>query len=232
MATKNSKKPTKTKKPAAKKAIKVQKKPIKKTAAKKPVKPIKKAAVAKKAPKKAAVAKKAPKKAAVAKKAPKKAAVAKKAPKKAAVKVSGSPTDFSAFLKNFQPYRSKKSEKYMNKNQQRHFLGMLTAWKEALIEEQEKTEQLIQQDQSNFPDSLDRAAKEEEFMLELRKRERERKLIGKIDLSLKDLADDLYGYCESCGVEIGIKRLEARPTATKCIDCKTVDEIKEKQQFG
>ena len=222
MATKNSKKPTKTKKPAAKKAIKVQKKPIKKTTAKKPVKPIKKAAVAKKAPKKAAVAKKAPKK----------AAVAKKAPKKAAVKVSGSPTDFSAFLKNFQPYRSKKSEKYMNKNQQRHFLGMLTAWKEALIEEQEKTEQLIQQDQSNFPDSLDRAAKEEEFMLELRKRERERKLIGKIDLSLKDLADDLYGYCESCGVEIGIKRLEARPTATKCIDCKTVDEIKEKQQFG
>lgn len=212
MATKNSKKPTKTKKPAAKKAIKVQKKPIKKTAAKKPVKPIKKAAVSKKAPKKAAVA--------------------KKAPKKAAVKVSGSPTDFSAFLKNFQPYRSKKSEKYMNKNQQRHFLGMLTAWKEALIEEQEKTEQLIQQDQSNFPDSLDRAAKEEEFMLELRKRERERKLIGKIDLSLKDLADDLYGYCESCGVEIGIKRLEARPTATKCIDCKTVDEIKEKQQFG
>jgi len=212
MATKNSKKPTKTKKPAAKKAIKVQKKPIKKAAAKKPVKPIKKAAVAKKAPKKSAVA--------------------KKAPKKAAVKVSGSPTDFSAFLKNFQPYRSKKSEKYMNKNQQRHFLGMLTAWKEALIEEQEKTEQLIQQDQSNFPDSLDRAAKEEEFMLELRKRERERKLIGKIDLSLKDLADDLYGYCESCGVEIGIKRLEARPTATKCIDCKTVDEIKEKQQFG
>ena len=212
MATKNSKKPTKTKKPAAKKAIKVQKKPIKKAAAKKPVKPIKKAAIAKKAPKKSAVA--------------------KKAPKKAAVKVSGSPTDFSAFLKNFQPYRSKKSEKYMNKNQQRHFLGMLTAWKEALIEEQEKTEQLIQQDQSNFPDSLDRAAKEEEFMLELRKRERERKLIAKIDLSLKDLEDNLYGYCESCGVEIGIKRLEARPTATKCIDCKTVDEIKEKQQFG
>ena len=212
MATKNSKKPTKAKKPAAKKVTKVQKKPIKKPVAKKPVKPVKKTAAAKKAPKKAAVA--------------------KKATKKAAVKVNASPTDFSAFLKNFQPYRSKKSEKYMNRNQQKHFLGMLTAWKKALIEEQEKTEQLIQQDQSNFPDSLDRAAKEEEFMLELRKRERERKLIGKIDLSLKDLADDLYGYCESCGVEIGIKRLEARPTATKCIDCKTVDEIKEKQQFG
>ncbi|OUW06897.1 MAG: RNA polymerase-binding protein DksA [Gammaproteobacteria bacterium TMED159] len=147
-------------------------------------------------------------------------------------KSSVSPSDFSAFLKNFQPYKSKRSEKYMNKNQQKHFLFMLNAWKEALIEEQEKTEQLIQQDQSNFPDSLDRAAKEEEFMLELRKRERERKLINKIDLSIKDLDDNLYGYCESCGVEIGIKRLEARPTATKCIDCKTVDEIKEKQQFG
>ncbi len=202
MATKNSKKPTKAKKPAVKKVTKVQKKPVKKPAAKKTVKPVKKAAVA------------------------------KKAPRRATTKVSVSPTDFSAFLKNFQPYRSKKSEKYMNKNQQKHFLGMLIAWKEALIEEQEKTEQLIQQDQSNFPDSLDRAAKEEEFMLELRKRERERKLIAKIDLSLKDLEDNLYGYCESCGVEIGIKRLEARPTATKCIDCKTVDEIKEKQQFG
>tara|TARA_B100000900_G_scaffold326519_1_gene286550 strand:+ start:22 stop:630 length:609 start_codon:yes stop_codon:yes gene_type:complete len=202
MATKNSKKPTKAKRPAVKKVTKVQKKSVRKPTAKKAVKPLKKATVA------------------------------KKAPRKATAKVSASPTDFSAFLKNFQPYRSKKSEKYMNKNQHKHFLGMLTAWKEALIEEQEKTEQLIQQDQSNFPDSLDRAAKEEEFMLELRKRERERKLITKIDLSLKDLEDNIYGYCESCGVEIGIKRLEARPTATKCIDCKTVDEIKEKQQFG
>ena len=163
-----------------------------------------------------------------------KAPNAKKNTKKIVTKTksSVSPSDFSAFLKNFQPYKSKRSEKYMNKNQQKHFLFMLNAWKEALIEEQEKTEQLIQQDQSNFPDSLDRAAKEEEFMLELRKRERERKLINKIDLSIKDLDDNLYGYCESCGVEIGIKRLEARPTATKCIDCKTVDEIKEKQQFG
>ena len=202
MATKNSKKPTKVKKPVAKKVTKVLKKPVKKPAAKKPVKSVKKTAAA------------------------------KKPPKKTAAKISASPSDFSAFLKNFKPYISKKSEKYMNKNQQKHFLEMLTAWKEALVEEQEKTEQLIQQDQSNFPDSLDRAAKEEEFMLELRKRERERKLISKIDLSLKDLEDNLYGYCESCGVEIGIKRLEARPTATKCIDCKTVDEIKEKQQFG
>ena len=122
--------------------------------------------------------------------------------------------------------------KYMNKSQQKHFINILNSWKNALDSEQEKTEKLIQQDQSNFPDSLDRASKEEEFMLELRKRERERKLISKIELSLKDIEDDLYGFCETCGVEIGIKRLEARPTATQCIDCKTVDEIREKQQFG
>ena len=165
MATKNSKKPTKAKKPVAKKVTKIQKKSVKKPTAKKSVKPLKKATAA------------------------------KKSPTKTSAKISASPSDFSAFLKNFKPYSSKKSEKYMNKNQHKHFLGMLTAWKEALIEEQEKTEQLIQQDQSNFPDSLDRAAKEEEFMLELRKRERERKLISKIDLSLKDLEDNLYGYC-------------------------------------
>ena len=120
----------------------------------------------------------------------------------------------------------------MNKSQQKHFISILNSWKQALESEQEKTEQLIQQDQSNFPDSLDRAAKEEEFMLELRKKRKRKKINFKIDLSLKDIEDDLYGYCETCGIEIGIKRLEARPTATQCIDCKTVDEIKEKQQFG
>ena len=142
------------------------------------------------------------------------------------------PSDYDSFAKSFVPYKISKTEKYMNKSQQKHFINNLNSWKNALDSEQEKTEKLIQQDQSNFPDSLDRASKEEEFMLELRKRERERKLISKIELSLKDIEDDLYGFCETCGVEIGIKRLEARPTATQCIDCKTVDEIKEKQQFG
>ena len=210
MATKKTKQTLKTAKASAKK-----KTVAKKSTAKKPIKK-----VLKSSSKKVSKTIKTPN--------------AKKNTKKIVTKTksSVSPSDFSAFLKNFQPYKSKRSEKYMNKNQQKHFLFMLNAWNEALIEEQEKTEQLIQQDQSNFPDSLDRAAKEEEFMLELRKRERERKLINKIDLSIKDLDDNLYGYCESCGVEIGIKRLEARPTATKCIDCKTVDEIKEKQQFG
>ena len=163
------------------------------------------------------------------KKTNKKTSINKKANPK---KIVSNPSDFESFAKTFTPYRPNKNEKYMNKSQQKHFISILNSWKQALESEQEKTEQLIQQDQSNFPDSLDRAAKEEEFMLELRKRERERKLILKIDLSLKDIEDDLYGYCETCGIEIGIKRLEARPTATQCIDCKTVDEIKEKQQFG
>ena len=170
---------------------------------------------------------------------PKKSALRKTSVKKTTTKRNpnkkqtiSNPSDFESFAKTFTPYSPNKTEKYMNKSQKKHFISILSAWKLALETEQEKTEQLIQKDQSNFPDSLDRAAKEEEFMLELRKRERERKLISKIEMSLKDIDDDLYGFCETCGIEIGIKRLEARPTATQCIDCKTVDEIKEKQQFG
>ncbi len=172
----------------------------------------------------------AKKKVVVKKKPPSKKNVAKR--KSATKKTIINPSDYDSFAKSFVPYKISRTEKYMNKSQQKHFINILNSWKNALDNEQEKTEKLIQQDQSNFPDSLDRASKEEEFMLELRKRERERKLISKIELSLKDIEDDLYGYCETCGVEIGIKRLEARPTATQCIDCKTVDEIKEKQQFG
>ena len=183
--------------------------------------PSKKKPVKKKVLKKKVVAKK--------KSTTKKIAAKRKTPLK---KTIVNPSDYDSFAKSFVPYKISKTEKYMNKSQQKHFINILNSWKNALDSEQEKTEKLIQQDQSNFPDSLDRASKEEEFMLELRKRERERKLISKIELSLKDIEDDLYGFCETCGVEIGIKRLEARPTATQCIDCKTVDEIKEKQQFG
>ena len=161
-------------------------------------------------------------------KAPAKRAAKKTAPKKSNIDIS----DFSNFSSTFQPYKSKKNEKYMNANQKKHFENILQAWKDALHEEQEKTENLIQTDQGNFPDSVDRASKEEEFMLELRKRDRERKLISKIEQSMKDLSDNFYGFCETCGIEIGIKRLEARPTATQCIDCKTIEEIKEKQQYG
>ena len=165
---------------------------------------------------------------AAAKKSTTKKAAKKTAPKKSNIDIS----DFSNFSSTFQPYKSKKNEKYMNANQKKHFENILQAWKDALHEEQEKTENLIQTDQGNFPDSVDRASKEEEFMLELRKRDRERKLISKIEQSMKDLSDNFYGFCETCGIEIGIKRLEARPTATQCIDCKTIEEIKEKQQYG
>ena len=163
-----------------------------------------------------------------AKKASAKKVAKKTAPKKSTIDIS----DFSNFSSTFQPYKSKKNEKYMNANQKKHFGNILQAWKNALHEEQQKTENLIQNDQGNFPDSVDRASKEEEFMLELRKRDRERKLISKIEQSMKDLSDNFYGFCETCGIEIGIKRLEARPTATQCIDCKTIEEIKEKQQYG
>ena len=162
------------------------------------------------------------------KKTPAKKVSKKIAPKKTKIDIS----DFSNFSSTFQSYKSKKNEKYMNANQRNHFEKILQAWKNALHQEQEKTENLIQSDQGNFPDSVDRATKEEEFMLELRKRDRERKLISKIDQSMKDLTDNMYGFCDTCGIEIGIKRLEARPTATQCIDCKTIEEIKEKQQYG
>ena len=163
-----------------------------------------------------------------AKKSSTKKVAKKTSPKKSTIDIS----DFSNFSSTFQPYKSKKNEKYMNANQKKHFENILQAWKNALHEEQQRTEDLIQNDQGNFPDSVDRASKEEEFMLELRKRDRERKLISKIEQSMKDLSDNFYGFCETCGIEIGIKRLEARPTATQCIDCKTIEEIKEKQQYG
>ena len=128
----------------------------------------------------------------------------------------------------FEPYKEKKGEEYMNENQQAHFNDMLLAWKKELMEEVDKTVTHMKDDATNFPDPSDRASQEEEFALELRTRDRERKLIKKIDESLKDLESGEYGFCETCGVEIGIRRLEARPTATQCIDCKELDEMKEK----
>ena len=121
------------------------------------------------------------------------------------------------------------SGSYMNPAQVEHFREQLINWKQSLMEEVERTVHHMQDEASNFPDPNDRATQEEEFALELRTRDRERKLIRKIDESLMMLDSGDYGYCEICGGEIGIQRLEARPTATLCIDCKTLDEIKEKQ---
>jgi len=129
----------------------------------------------------------------------------------------------------FAPYRLTDGEEYMSDGQEAHFRAILTAWKNDLMEEVDRTVHHMQDEAANFPDPNDRASQESEFSLELRTRDRERKLIKKIDEALAMLDNHEYGYCESCGVEIGIRRLEARPTATLCIDCKTLDEIREKQ---
>ena len=127
------------------------------------------------------------------------------------------------------PYRPIKGEEYMSKGMQGHFREVLHAWKRELMEEVDRTMDHMQDDAANFPDPSDRATQESEFSLELRTRDRERKLLKKIGSSLEDITVGDYGYCEACGIEIGLRRLEARPTAGLCIDCKTLDEIREKQ---
>lgn len=135
-------------------------------------------------------------------------------------------------LHGFDPYQAADGEEYMNDLQKAHFKKLLHAWKKELMEEVDRTVSHMKDEAANFPDPADRASQEEEFSLELRTRDRERKLIKKIDKTLELLETDDYGYCEACGVEIGIRRLEARPTATQCVDCKTLAEIKERQVGG
>jgi DnaK suppressor protein len=139
--------------------------------------------------------------------------------------------DDSSYL-GFEPYQESKGEEYMGDAQSAHFRRILLSWKRALMEEVDRTLQHMQEDVANYADPNDRASQESDFTLELRARDRERKLIKKIDEALTALDEGNYGYCESCGCEIGIRRLEARPTATLCIDCKTLDEIREKQRAG
>ena len=180
----------------------------------------------------------APKKVSAKKVSPKKAATKKSMAKKPAPKKSSSKAaskkkyEEAQFLASIKPYALKKNEKYMNAKQKQHFIAILDSWAEQLQIEQDRTADKIQDNVSNFPDESDRATHEEEFTLELRTRERERKLLSKIIESIDDLKSNDYGYCASCGIEIGIRRLEARPTATRCIDCKTIEEIHERQQFG
>ncbi|HAS8284939.1 TPA: RNA polymerase-binding protein DksA [Vibrio vulnificus] len=131
-----------------------------------------------------------------------------------------------------EPYQEKAGEEYMSPDQVAHFRKILEAWRNQLREEVDRTAHHMQDEAANFPDPVDRASQEEEFSLELRNRDRERRLIKKIEKTLDKIKDDDFGFCESCGVEIGIRRLEARPTADLCIDCKTLAEIKEKQMQG
>lgn len=132
-------------------------------------------------------------------------------------------------IMGIEPYRATSNEEYMNTPQKEHFRKILMLWKQSLMEEVDRIVDHMQDEAANFPDPNDRATQEEEFGLALRARDRERKLIKKIDEALASLQDDEYGYCETCGIEIGIRRLEARPTATLCIDCKTLEEIRERQ---
>ena len=222
------------KKKAAKKKATTKKKVAvkKKTSTPKPkAKPKAKTAVAKKkaaSPKTKAAA---PKKKA-AKNPPVKAASTPKpaaSPAKAKAKPKKPRLGDDLGLSEFTPYEMTKGEEYMNEAQADHFRALLNNWKRELMSKVDETVHHMQDEAANFPDPNDRASQESEFTMELRTRDRERKLIKKIEESLTAIDNEDYGYCTSCGIEIGIRRLEARPTATECIDCKTLNEIKEKQ---
>lgn len=135
-------------------------------------------------------------------------------------------------LAGVNPYQEEANEEYMGEEQQAHFKKILEAWRTQLRQEVDRTVTHMQDEAANFPDPVDRAAQEEEFSLELRTRDRERKLIKKIEKTLQLIEEDEFGYCKACGIEIGIRRLEARPTADLCIECKTLAEIKERQMAG
>lgn len=129
---------------------------------------------------------------------------------------------------NIAPYALKDNEEYMNETQRKHFVRILEDWKQSIYEESERTREHLKDERTQTADLNDRASLEEEFTLELRTRDRERKLLHKIDKALDRLAKDEFGWCEHCGEEIGLRRLEARPTADMCIDCKQIAERKEK----
>ena len=210
----------------AKKVVAKKKAPIKKVVAKK--KPVAKKVVAKKvAPKKVAAKKVVAKKVIVKKVITKKPIPAKIVPLKS--KLTGSS---QKGLKQFRAYEAKKGESYMSKSQLNHFRTILNEWKTELSQDIDRTVHTMQDELTSYADPNDRASQESDMALELRNRDRERKLIKKIDETLRNIESQDYGYCTGCGEEIGLKRLEARPTATLCIDCKTLDEIREKQMAG
>jgi len=206
--------------------------PAKQSAAKKKAATKKKATTAKKAAPKKAATKKATTKTATKKAAPKKQAESARATESKKPAPPKPPRDTSPLegFGKFTPYEPAKGEEYMSEPMEEHFRELLNAWKRELMEEVDRTVHHMQDEAANFPDPNDRATQESEFSMELRTRDRERKLIRKIDETLTKLEEGEYGYCDMCGVEIGIRRLEARPTASLCIDCKTLEEIREKQR--
>jgi DnaK suppressor protein len=133
--------------------------------------------------------------------------------------------------RNVQPYVARKGEEYMSKEQLDHFRNILLTWKQDLMQEVDRTMLHMKDEAANFPDPNDRATQESEFSLELRTRDRERKLIRKIDEALKRIDDGSYGFCLETGEPIGVKRLEARPVATLSVEAQERRERREKQ-FG
>jgi len=229
-----------SKKATAKKKV-TRKAPAKKVAKKKAVK--KKAAGKKKTAKKAPAKKKvAKKKAATKKTASKKKAAGKKAAKKAPAKKAGKKKAgkkrshtrsrsevLSGPLHGLEPYKPRRGEAYTSADQLAHFRQILSAWKRELMEEVDRTVHHMQDEAANFPDPSDRATQESEFGLELRTRDRERKLLRKIGAALNRIDEGTYGYCEETGEEIGLKRLEARPVATLCLEAQERRELAERQ---
>ena len=192
-----------------------------------------KKAVPKKTPAKTTSAKKSPaKKSPVKKTTAKKQIVKKLAVKKTPTKKSVKKVTAKKRATPISSYKGRKGEKYMSAAMKKHFNAVLIEWREHLRDEMQKTFDHLKNKGESYADPIDRASQEEEFAFELRTRDRERKLLNKIASSLEQIKQDDYGYCYACGIEIGVKRLEARPTATHCIDCKTLDEIKEKQLGG
>ena len=250
--------PVKAKKPVAKKvAAKKPSKPIAKNSKNTKAKPVNKVAAKAKPVKKASAPIKAPvkKKVAPAKVAasvkPVQVKPAVKAMPKTAPKVITKPkvskpkvaaNDRTDFIEvgtsaieipaEIPPYQEEAGEEYMNKKQHEHFRNLLLQRKKEFMDEMERTVHHLQDEGSKFADPNDSASYAEQFSVELRARDRELKYIKNIEDALRRLDEGEYGYCEACGVEIGVRRLEARPTATLCIDCKTLDEIREKQMGG
>ncbi len=140
--------------------------------------------------------------------------------------------DFPDISDTFEPYKRKSHESYMNEDQLKHFKEILVQWRDRLMMDVERTVHHMQDDAAQLPDPMDRATQEEGFNIELRTRDRERKLIIKINRALELIDKKAYGYCQTCGVEIGIGRLEARPTAMQCVSCRSIREIKERQLHG
>jgi DnaK suppressor protein len=218
-------------KPAAKKAVKKPAATKAKTAAK-PKTPAKKpvAVTAKRPASKTTATSTTTKSTTTAKKTGKKSPTVAKSPRAAKTTVEANVMNNVLDVRelDFQPYSLKESEEYMNAAQLEHFRKILLGWKQALMEQVDQTVSHMQNEPGNLADPNDCATREEEFNLELRTRDRERQLIKKIESTLQQIKQNEYGFCTQCGEEIGVRRLEARPTASLCIDCKTLAEIREK----